>query len=296
MNSRRVLMICVGCGKEKPIIPEHAFCSLKCWYKNGRTVNKLSKKCEVCRKVFKSFPSQNRKFCSWECCWIKKRTVKPKTCVTCASKYKPSYRLQKYCSMVCRDTFKKNARPLRICGWCKNGFMKYRYRKNKCGKVFCKSWCYGQYLKAESDKKYISKCLNCKNKFVIPVNCRKPGSNRKYCGQRCMFIYSGKTSRWGAMSAEEAMAGVSIRRWIGAHRRQHNPLSTLTSVDFYIPSKKLCVYVDGVYWHRNLGEKDRRQTKILKAAGFKVLRISDTKIRKLGVDGFHKFLEKKYGG
>jgi very-short-patch-repair endonuclease len=292
---KREVRICAGCNQRKSIGLGRRYCSLKCWYKHGPVKSKyLPKKCKVCRVEFKSYPSQQRKFCSSRCYSISKRSVDPKICRLCSVKYRPWYRAQKYCSMSCNSKARTKPSCVKSCGWCKKSFLCYRKPK-KTGKVFCSAWCYGQTLKAAADKKNVSKCANCSNDFIVPVNARKASNPRKFCGRRCMFIYSGKRSKHGCMSYEEKLAGIAIRRWIGAHRRQHNPLSSFTNVDFYIPSKKLCVYVDGVYWHRGSKVKDRRQVKILKAAGFKVLRISDLQIRKLGIEMFKKFLLRKYG-
>lgn len=111
-----------------------------------------------------------------------------------------------------------------------------------------------------------------------------------------MFKYWGKKALTGAMSYEESIFNLGLRRIKKHFRKQYNPLASFTAVDFFIPSLKLCVYVDGVYWHskQTVKLRDIRQTKILKAAGFRVLRISDLEVRRLGIDGIKKLLIDKY--
>jgi very-short-patch-repair endonuclease len=151
-------------------------------------------------------------------------------------------------------------------------------------------------MKAEYVRKNKATCLHCKREYVIPTNTVEKGK-RRYCSRNCMFSYWAKNAKFGAMSMEEALFNHGLRASRTYARKQYNPLAAFTSVDFYVPSLKLCIYVDGVYWHGRPGvkERDRRQDKILKAAGFKVLRISDLKVRKLGVDGVKNLIEKMKG-
>ncbi len=259
-------------------------------------IRKVTKICAWCKHGFLSWPSQKRMFCSNKCRGLEKRTVFKRPCDVCGKVFDPFYGGQKRCSRRCNSRLQIKASSTRNCSHCDKPFLCYRKPK-KTGLLFCSTRCYGDFLKAESDKKNVSKCINCGKEYVVPTNGRKPNDprGRKFCNRKCMFLYIGKRSKHGSMSYEEHLAGVAVRRWAPSQRRQHNPLSDFTNVDIYVPSKKLCIYVDGVYWHRNFKIKDRRQSKVLRAAGFKVLRISDIQVRKLGIDGFRKFLKKKYG-
>lgn len=53
--------------------------------------------------------------------------------------------------------------------------------------------------------------------------------------------------------------------------------STMTYVDVYIPEHRLCVYIDGSYWHRRpeVVARDERIAVVLKANGYQVLRFWD---------------------
>lgn len=54
-----------------------------------------------------------------------------------------------------------------------------------------------------------------------------------------------------------------------------NPLVNFTYPDYFSAAHKLCVYVDGTYWHRNSSKKDSLQNRVLRAAGYKVWRIPE---------------------
>lgn len=111
-----------------------------------------------------------------------------------------------------------------------------------------------------------------------------------------MFVYFGRfSSKNVVLTLEEGIVYASLKKSSLFFRKQFNPLASLTRVDFYVPSKKLCIFVDGVYWHKDRREIDNRKTKILEAAGYKVLRVSDGEVRRLGVDGFLANLEKEHG-
>jgi len=56
----------------------------------------------------------------------------------------------------------------------------------------------------------------------------------------------------------------------------------ITRVDFYIPGLNTIVYCDGDYWHNlpNYIERDKRQNRLLKKAGYTVLRFWEHDINK----------------
>jgi very-short-patch-repair endonuclease len=62
----------------------------------------------------------------------------------------------------------------------------------------------------------------------------------------------------------------------------------LTYVDIYIPKLNLCVYLDGIWWHRNSKEKDRNVTKTLRRLGYKVKRFKT--IREEKVNSIVKYI------
>lgn len=71
---------------------------------------------------------------------------------------------------------------------------------------------------------------------------------------------------------------------IGIECIHQYPIKTerfFTRVDVYVPSKKLCVYIDGEYWHSLPGyrERDERANLTLKRLGYKVLRFPELKMR-----------------
>lgn len=185
-----------------------------------------------------------------------------------------------------------------MCAQCGKAFTSYRKPK-KTKKLFCSPACYGHYIHGKYARNNKIKCLNCGRVFVKPTNASATKvSPRKYCNRACMFQHLAGMRKDGAMSAPEAMMAKAVTRWAPSMRRQYNPLASFTAVDIFVPSKDLCIYVDGVYWHsrKETQERDLRQNKILKAAGLRVLRISDKRVRAVGIDGLIAILNKKYGG
>jgi very-short-patch-repair endonuclease len=213
--------------------------------------------------------------------------------------FQPWNAKQVFCTHPCSVVWANSQREYKLakCGFCAEKFATNRLPK-KTGRLFCNAVCYGKFMKSEYAKNNKGKCVMCKKEYVIPPNVkREQRPNRKYCSRQCMFSYWAKNAKTGAMSREEAMFNFGIRATKIHYKKQVNPLAALTSVDFFIPSLNLCVYVDGVYWHGKPGvpERDARQTRVLEAAGFKVLRISDVEVRRIGVDGVKALIEEIAG-
>ena len=65
--------------------------------------------------------------------------------------------------------------------------------------------------------------------------------------------------------------------------------SRFTDVDFFLPESNLCIYIDGIHWHKDK-EKDTRIDTRLKELGYKVLRISVTRKGENDYDSIIKYL------
>lgn len=294
--------VCKGCGERAVFRSDKKYCSIRCWYKNGRKQNLTLKSCGHCEKGFWSYSCLERKFCSKRCYGASKRLGRRK-CIGCRKIFEPWNSKQKYCSIRCAARYKvKTGRAKqRCCSQCGGIFRGYRKPK-KTGKLFCSMVCYGRYLREEYVKRNTLTCLNCKKRFIKPTNAQdSKEAPRKFCKRMCMFLFWSKHAKGGAMSSAEVIVNLALRSlhsWAPSYRKQFNPLASFTAVDFFVPSKKLCIYVDGEYWHSrpHARERDLRQTRILEAAGFRVLRVSDKEIHKLGTDGINRLLTEKYGG
>lgn len=80
------------------------------------------------------------------------------------------------------------------------------------------------------------------------------------------------------------------------------PLLNRTTVDFYLPKYRAAIYCDGIFWHKSdwakrqgVVEKDRKQTKILSANGYKVFRLPEAEINNSPtrcVDEIVKYIKK----
>lgn len=55
----------------------------------------------------------------------------------------------------------------------------------------------------------------------------------------------------------------------------------MTYVDIFIPKTNLCIYLDGIYWHRNSRDKDNLISKELRKLGYRVKRFKVIRNEKL---------------
>jgi len=65
----------------------------------------------------------------------------------------------------------------------------------------------------------------------------------------------------------------------------------LTFVDLYIPSKKLCIYLDGIYFHKNKEQRDNEVSFVLNEMGFSILRIKYSSFRSLTKEDIQSHLD-----
>ena len=73
-----------------------------------------------------------------------------------------------------------------------------------------------------------------------------------------------------------------LEKWLkekGIVFKKHKPIEKITVPDFFI-MPNICLYADGDYWHsfENVKKRDKRINKILRSSGYKVIRLSETKI------------------
>lgn len=126
------------------------FCSPKCHYTyikgKLRSDGRLKKKCEFCKKVFKTY-NKNQLFCSINCVSLYKRKKKEKKCLKCGKKHIN----KKFCSKECQYKYMLSDNIKKKCVNCKKIYTIYFYR-HKISK-FCSYKCYWNYM-----SKYYVKC------------------------------------------------------------------------------------------------------------------------------------------
>jgi len=153
---------------------------------------------------------------------------------------------------------------------------------NRPAGKFCSMRCYGDFQHKQYVDKNKIQCVGCGNVFVKPIGCTgRNKAPRKYCTWACMRVNWSKVHSNGGMSSGESKLLAAIKSTGVYVRNNVNPLKFFTRVDALIPSKKICVYVDGEYWHRKSKRKDQKQNRVLKAAGFKVVRIPSKSVTKM---------------
>jgi hypothetical protein len=101
--------------------------------------------CNNCSKKFPRVLSQvkDKNFCSYDCFYNYKRSLRLIVCTVCSRKYKPHYKHQKYCSNECSGIGRKGkTRSSKevVCDICSKKFMRYNYLMKD--RNFCSYECY----------------------------------------------------------------------------------------------------------------------------------------------------------
>jgi len=148
----------------------------------------MEKECKTCHKKFKTYPSQQRKFCSRPCFRISRR--KPpviKICLYCKKIYTQSKtnQDQKFCSIECSN-HSRDKRTVGYCLICKKTFKIDNTQKKMgwgkyCGRT-CRNLGDSFVKKGVRLVKYIRKqCWVCSKEFEVPP-CK---SKYNYCSSNC---------------------------------------------------------------------------------------------------------------
>ena len=98
----------------------------------------LKRICPICKSEFRTFPSQNCRFCSHSCASIAQRTRQPRFCIKCGKQLSWSAKgnLCKHCLLS-----GKAVRAIKNCAWCGKEFQTRQWRVNQGKAIFCSKEC-----------------------------------------------------------------------------------------------------------------------------------------------------------
>lgn len=259
-------------------------------------------KCASCSGLFsrhyksaKQACDPERRFCSHRCY---SNFYSQKICVSCPSCGKeklvsPSNKARAYCNRSCYENH-RGGKTINICKECKSEFSvkscestrvlrckicRHQREKRIAGRVVKCVRCGNRVVQGAADSKRgifrkhcsescrrparLTNCANCKKEFRVG-----PKENRKFCSVACYRRFTGETSI-------EKSIRLALED-IGLNFVQEGRLGRY-SIDFLCQSQRLCIEVDGTYWHRNKA-RDARKTNYIRDAGFRLIRISESEI------------------
>lgn len=248
------------------------FCGIRCLSKWKE--NKASRRCRICGNVFYGMKSliDQKKYCSGSCRRENgKARFISKCCAECGALFTRLTcidRPKKFCSRQCYRKFLIARRIKRKCFMC-NEEVKGK-RPSSRSRVFCSVSCRMNLIKANRLKTLGKKCGLCSQVFVART--KRERASRVYCSQKCALRSQGQTK------PEKAVRDI-LRRLKISTSISKNPLRNFTFPDFVLNKQKTCIYVDGTYWHKNKEKKDALQSKVLRAAGYRVIRIPEAKVK-----------------
>lgn len=211
--------------------------------------------CPTCQKEFYLTPGRlkrGEKFCSHAC------------------RLASIPRIDKVCP-VCGKTFNvlaSTAHRYTVCSIeCRHSDLRFSTCK-RCGVVF-------QHSEKRYDRHYCSEecrrppvmmsCRNCGKEFR-----RLPGDeDRQFCCFACYRKFNGET-----MPEKEVRL---ILQSNGIEFIQEAKMGRY-SVDFILPSLRIALEIDGVYWHERTAKRDAAKDKYLFNRGWHVVRITDEEL------------------
>lgn len=197
-------------------------------------------------------------------------TQKPLICQACGKVIKR----RKYCSVKCRaiaDSQKaKEKRMKKPCLNCGKEMSLAPWQENRKN---CSRKCAESSKKARRTK---SNCLVCGKQFEI-TQWRVRHRTGKYCSHRCKGIALRIKMPNKNTSIEIKTAEILDK--LGVNYETQKRLKGICIADFFIPPD-LIVECDGEYWHSFKKDKDVNKDVILGFNGYRVLRLTETEIKK----------------
>lgn len=279
-------------------------------------MNKISVRCGFCSRKLRISPGQykwkrehnfgGRVYCGSRCGAEARKIRSKNSCVRCGDKFSRRNLKQRFCSNACRfgarshgdyvfrclNCRKKTSRRwalrkvskfcsrrcsgqmkvkrfsvVRWCSHCSRKIIRAKSLIKKVSKNFCNKVCKSNFRKLRKIERLSKVCERCGKTFVCKdINKRR---NQRFCSTRC--VLSGKSPTNPEKVVKQCLRNIGVK--FVSHR---NPLRRLTYPDFLLEDRKICIYADGDYWHKNNKKKDAFQSKVLRAAGYRVLRISES--------------------
>lgn len=237
----------------------------------------MRKMCVICKKGFKTYPSaikRGARFCSLQCFRRRKNKYQIRTCRVCSKKFRAHISRKKkrakylYCGLICLGKTKRK-RIVVPCNFCGADVEIKRSLKKKLSHFFCGHTCWMSYRR-EKTKERRKRCVSCNNWFSACTTKRL--KSQRHCSSRCWLRSKGATSI--EIATKSALNELKVTAY-----SNRNPLERFVYADWWVPEKKLAIFCDGEYWHRNRARKDRTQARVLRAAGVNVLRIPEKAIK-----------------
>lgn len=246
------------------------FCSQGCLTLFKRKASQRTVLCKKCKRkiVGPKWKVEGQRFCSSECFHSTRRAKSLKRiCKYCKASFTVKKwklpRARAYCSAACWRRFQVKSKRVRKCHWC--GKKIFKKRASKLKHSFCGRRCFHNWNTDVAKKRNKRTCLECSEPFFIRG---KRESERRFCTIKCALRHNGPTRPEQAVKNELRGLGISFST-------SKNPLAQFTYPDFVIKGRKLCIYVDGEYWHKDNKARDLLQNRVLRAAGFTVVRIGE---------------------
>lgn len=118
----------------------------------------------------------------------------------------------------------------------------------------------------------------CGSAFEIIASHAGYRNRGKYCSQSCSAMANNKLAHTSNTEPERRVA--ELLDMLGVKYIQQYPVPKVARLDFYVPSERLAIQVDGDYWHSRPGvrAKDAAQTTALELMGMRVVRISEHEV------------------
>lgn len=193
-----------------------------------------------------------------------RRTGKNKNCIICGKEfYKPKCLDRvKCCSRECSNESKKG-KPAWNKGLKMGDDFSQKCRLSHIGI---------SYLNRKKPGKFSEEHLS-KLKGRTPWN---KGKTNVYTEDTIKAIRKARLNqRFNAKETKIEKITQSFLEKMGLQFESQVPLEGVTIADFYLRNSNTVIFCDGDYWHRKpeVAERDRRQNKILKEAGYRVIRL-----------------------
>lgn len=189
-----------------------------------------------------------------------------------------------FCNRTGISPSNKKEKVIVVCKSCSNNFSVIPARKHRA--KFCSRKCLSVWMSSIKGVGHwhyrleTKKCKMCNNEFTVKPAKVKNGEGI-FCSRRCLGSY---TSMEQSKNKNPTSIEVKVGDWLEELREEFIPQKPIGPwcVDFYLPKRRLIIECDGDYWHsiEKVKERDTRKDFYLKRNGMKVLRLTESSIRK----------------
>lgn len=195
-----------------------------------------------------------------------------KTCLICNFSFENS-NFKRYCSHECylKAPIKLNGAIITFCLYCGESVLKYK--SQVCKNTFCNSTCAGNYngkIKSEKNSDTIS-CSFCNNKFIrkksLNITRKTKEEKLNFCSQECNGLHAVRLGK-GIFDSNQNYIKLrsNLELFIESKIRNEFPFLYLEvcnrtlmnglELDFYIPSIKLAIEINGIFHYSPIHGED----------------------------------------